>query len=255
MSFGRQIFQLGFQISPIILTNGIASDIPGQMLPIVALTEGSSFALGLLSGDGVPSLDEFFAHFRVLPGTNLQSNQIGNYPFANQQVAANGIIDQPLNVSVMMTCPARGRGGYVSKLATMTALTKALSLHNNSGGTYTIATPAYIYTDCIMLGMRDASPGTSHQVQTDWQMDFVQPLVSLDQAQQVYNSLMQKISSGLPTGSAPSNSGLASTVGSNLTTAAGNVVNSASNLIGSVASGVSSSVSSAVSSVSSKFGL
>lgn len=251
MSLGRQIFQLGFQISPIILTNGIASDIPGQMMPIVALTEGASFTIGLLSGDGLPSLDEFFAHFRVLPGTNFISNQLGNYPFANQQVAGNAIIAQPLNVSVMMTCPARGRGGYISKLATMTALKKALALHNNSGGTYTIATPSYIYTDCVMTGMRDASPGTNHQVQTDWQMDFVQPLVTLDQAQQVYNSLMQKISSGLPTGTTPSWSGLASTVGSNLTTAAGNVVNSASNLVGSVASGVSSSVSS----ITSKFGL
>jgi hypothetical protein len=245
MTLGREIFQLGYQISPIILTNGIASEIPGQMMPIVALTEAANFTLGLLSGEGLPSLDQFFAHFRVLPGTTLIKNQIGNYPFANQQVAANAMIAQPLNIAVMMSCPARGRGGYVSKLATITALKKALALHINSGGTFTIATPSYIYTDCVMTGMRDVSSGSSRQVQTDWQLDFEQPLVTLDQAQQVYNSLMQKISSGLPTGTTPSWSGLASTVGSNLTTAAGNVSNSVSNLVGSVASGVSSAVSSA----------
>lgn len=242
MSLGRELFRLGYEISPIILANGVASQIPGQMLPIVALTEAPNFTLGLLSGDAVPSLDNFFAHYRVLPGTTLVNNQIGNYPFANQEVAANAIIAQPKNVSVLMSCPARGEGGYVRKLAVMTALQKVLELHNASGGTYIIATPSGIFTGCIMTTMRDSSSGSSKQVQTDWQFDFVQPLVSLNQAQQVYNSLMQKIDGGLPTGTAPTWSGIFSTIGSNLTGAANTAIQNLTNLVGSSSSGVSSVV-------------
>jgi hypothetical protein len=240
MTIGYEIFKLGYQISPIILTNGVASLIPGQMLPIVALTESASFTLGLLSGTDVPPLDSFFAHYRPLPGSTLVNNQIGNYPFANQEVAANAIIAQPLNVPMMMTCPARSNnGGYLGKLAIMSSLQKVLAQHNISGGTYIVATPSHIYTNCILLGMRDVSSSGGKQVQTDWQLDFVQPLISQTSAQQVYNTLMQKIDSGLNTGTAPTWSGLAQTIGSNLTTAASNIVQSATNLIGSSASGVS----------------
>lgn len=238
MTFGRTVFQLGFQLSPIILTDGLASLIPGQMLPIIALTEATSFVLGLLGGSGIPGADQCFAHWRPLPGTTLVQNQIGAYPFANQSVAANALVQQPNTVSMLMECPVQQPGGYTAKLATISAMKAALNQHNAAGGTYIVATPSNIFTNCILVSVRDVSTGQSHQSQTAWQFDFVQPLVTVDQAQQVYSALMNKIAGGLPISGQPSWSGLASTVGTNIAGAVSTVVPSLSSLTGALASGV-----------------
>lgn len=201
-SLGRTLFRLGFEISPIIFTGGIAGEgpggfgIPGGMLPIVAITEALNFVEGLLGGGSDLSLDNFFAHFRVLPGGTLVSNQLGTYPFANQAVAANAIIAQPLNVSLLMVCPVKSPGGYLAKLATIMALQAAVSLHNANGGTYTIATPSFLYTDCIMTGMKDVSSGETRQAQVSWQFDFTKPLVTLQDAQSAMGQLMSKLTNG-----------------------------------------------------------
>ncbi len=199
MSIGRTIFQLGFEISPIILTGGIASLMDGDMLPIVALTEAPNFITGLLTGNTESSLDDFFAHFRPLQGTTLIDNAIGSYPFANQAIAANAIITQPLRVSFVMVCPAKTSFGYATKLATMAMLQSTIQQHTNQGGTYTLVTPSNIYANCILTGLRDISTGESQQPQISWQWDFVQPLVSLQQAQAAQSQLMSKLTNGLPT--------------------------------------------------------
>jgi hypothetical protein len=192
------LFEIGYTYSPIILTGngGIVSSIPGGMLPIIFLTEPGNFAAGLLSGGLSPSTNNFFASFTPLPGSTLIDQQIGTYPFANQQVAANAVITQPLQISMLMNCPAKGHLGYGVKLATMIALQNALFQHNTTGGTYTVITPAYIYTNCVMTGMRDVSSGDTKQVQVKYQLDFIQPLITLDQAQQAQNSLMSRLTAG-----------------------------------------------------------
>ena len=156
MSIIDTAFRLGFEISPVILTGGVATNIgPGGVLPIVSITESINFLTGLLSGGGDLSLDDFFAHFQPLPGSTLAENQIGAYPFANQSVAANAIIAQPLRVSLQMFCPVKSSLGYAAKLATMSALQAVLAQHNAMGGTYTVATPSYIFTNCILLSLKD----------------------------------------------------------------------------------------------------
>ena len=50
MAFTRELYRLGFEISPVILCNGVAEAIPGGMLPIVALTQSASFVTGLIGG-------------------------------------------------------------------------------------------------------------------------------------------------------------------------------------------------------------
>ena len=170
----------------------------GGALPIVALTETTLGILsgiagagsnplagalnsvtGLLSGSGIDqTLDRFFARFMAMPGGTLINNQAATYPFANQAVAANAIIAQPLNVSLKMLCPVKTPAGYPIKLATITALQGTLAQHNNQGGLYSVVTPSYIYTNCIMTGMRDVSAGETKQAQYAWQLDFFQPLVT-----------------------------------------------------------------------------
>ncbi|SUG89106.1 phage holin, lambda family [Salmonella enterica subsp. enterica] len=46
----RELYKLGFEISPVILCDGVAQSIPGGMLPIVALTQSASYVSGLMGG-------------------------------------------------------------------------------------------------------------------------------------------------------------------------------------------------------------
>lgn len=198
ISPGYVAYSLANSISPIILTRGIATKLGGY-LPIIAITEVANFVDTLLSGNDI-SLDNFFAQYVPIAGGMLINNQVATYPFANQSTAANAIIAQPLPISLLMKCPVREGAGYPFKLAIMTTLQKTLSQHNNSGGTYSVVTPSYIYTDCIMVGMRDVSGGESKQFQYEWQIDFLQPLISLQAAQTALNNLMQRLTNGTPPG-------------------------------------------------------
>lgn len=202
ISAGYIAFKLANQITPIILTRGIATALGGA-LPIMAITEGLNLITGLLSGTENKELDEFFCNYQPVPGSTLINNQVATYPFANQAIAANAIIAQPNTISMLMLCPAKNLFGFAAKLATMLALQTTLSQHNGSGGTYSVITPAYIYTDCILTGMRDVSSGQSKQVQYAYQLDFFQPLVSLQAAQSALNGLMQKLTDGTPISGTP----------------------------------------------------
>ena len=233
MSFSRDIYRLGFEGSPVILTRGIAQLIPGGMLPIIALTESINFTFGIVGGN-IPNIDQLFAHWQVLTGSTLQKNEIGMYPFANQVIAANAIIKQPLNVSMVMNCPVQVPGGYYSKLATIAALKVTLDYHNQNGGTYTIATPSYVYTDCVLLGVTDVTSGDSSQLQTSWQFDFLQPLISAQQAQQL-GGAMSALEGGLPITGQLSWSSVGGSVGNSLSGFAGSIPG-LSDLIGAMSS-------------------
>jgi hypothetical protein len=229
ISAGLSVFKLSFEISPIILVGGVAANIPGGgMLPIVAITQALSFVGGLLSGgDDLTDLDDFFAHFVPLPGSTLGEQQIGKYPFANQAVAANAVIRQPLNISLRMICPARDESGYAVKTATMQALKSTLDLHNGSGGTYVVATPSYFYTNCVFLRLFDVSSADDKQVQNTYQWDFEVPLLTLQDAQNAQGNLMNQISNGTAITGSPAWSGLGPTVGNPASGNAPNVVGSA----------------------------
>jgi hypothetical protein len=204
------------------------------LLPVVAITQSASFVAGLLSGStaGLTSLDDFFAHYKPLPGSTLIDNQIGQYPFASQQVAANAVIAQPLTISLLMLCPARGSGAMITKLTVLTALKAAYDQHNVSGGTYIVATPARIYQNCVMVRMVDVTGGETKQVQAAYQIDFEQPLITLSQAVAAQGALTQKMTNGLPT--AGSLSGIISTIGNDISGVTGSVITAAKNLVGAL---------------------
>ena len=198
MSFSRSVFQLSYQLSPIIFVNGIANKIPGKMLPILVLFEATNAinALASLNGASLASLEASFAHFQPLPGATLIHNQIGHYPFANQQVAGNAIIVEPLNISLLMRCPVNTDNGYLTKFLTMSALKGILDYHIQLGGMFTILTPSYVYENCVLLQLSDASTGETKQVQNTWKWDFQKPLLTQEAAQSAQNQLMDKITVG-----------------------------------------------------------
>jgi hypothetical protein len=213
MTPGLAAYKLSFQTSPIVLTGGIATNLAGGMLPIIALTQAAALPYGLFGGTSNVELDGFFANFIPLPGTTLIDNELGKYPFANQTVAANALISKPLQVSVLMICPVRDPAGYPLRTAIMSSLKASLDQHNQAAGTYIIATPSYFYTNCVLLSMRDVTSGDSKQVQTRWQLDFEQPLLTLQQASGAMNSLMTKMSNGAQINGQPAYTGVNPTVG------------------------------------------
>lgn len=192
----RSAYDIAFQVSPIILNGGIVANTPGGMMPIIGLVgQLASLAQGVLSSGGL-SLDDFFARYVVLPGGTIISNAVGTYPFANQQVAGNAIIMQPKNVSLLMIAPVKDTGGYLTKLALFTSLQSSLESHCAAGGTFHVATPARIYTNCILTSMTDVTGGEGRQQQIQWQLDFVQPLITQQAASSAFSALMSKLSGG-----------------------------------------------------------
>jgi hypothetical protein len=194
----NSFIQLTYQVCPIVLTGGIASQIPGGMLAILSLFSGvGANSLGLPFDIG--DLDDAFGAFNVLPGGMLVNQQIAKYPFANQSVAANATIREPLTLSVIMDAPMRGPNAWAYKQMIMTSLKATLDSHNNLGGTYTVVTPAYMYENLIMTSLTDNSRGNNSLPQNAWRFDFEKPLVALADIQGAQNQLMSKISNGTPT--------------------------------------------------------
>lgn len=182
---GLSQYDLKYQIAPIMLSGGIVDQTQGGLVPITEYT------------GGLPdTVDQAFAIYLPLPGSTLISQSIAMYPFANQAVAANATIQQPLTLSMVMIAPVNQAGGYDAKQSTFSALQSTLQNHNSSGGMYTVATPAFQYENLLLISMTDITGEDYRQKQIQWQFDFIQPLITQQQAQQAQNGLMQRISSG-----------------------------------------------------------
>lgn len=189
ISPGQVAYKQAFEVSPITLTGGIAGRMPGGALPIShLLNPGGSVLAG--------PLGEAFGAFFPIPGTSLIENQVGEYPFANQAVAANAVVKQPLNVSLLMRAPAKGPGGYERKLSIMTALQNTLANHIAQGGLFTVATQSYFYTGCILVGMHDVGGGETMQPQVDWRFDFRRPLISTGELRPALSTFMRRLEAG-----------------------------------------------------------
>lgn len=189
-SAGGEQFKSLYEMDPIILCGGIA---------------GASYTNTLLLSSLAGNLS---IRFRPMPGSSVLSAQAAQYPYANQAVAANAIIQQPLRFSMMGVCPASPESvKYLAKNAAFSGLIQSLTRHNNLGGLYGVKTPAYTYSNCLLLDVADISGEQSDQVQWAWRFDFFQPLITLDQAQQAYNSLMGALHAGTPIAGQPAWSG------------------------------------------------
>jgi hypothetical protein len=187
--------QLAYQVCPIILTGGSASQVPGAMIPMLSLFSPGGTALNLPFDIG--DLDDAFGSFNIIPGGQLVLQTIAKYPFANQTVGANAVIKEPLTLSVIMDAPMRGPNAWAIKKTVFTSLKGALDAHNNVGGTYTIATPAFTYDNMVMTALTDNSRGNASLPQNAWRFDFERPLVALQDLADAQNALMSKLTNGV----------------------------------------------------------
>jgi hypothetical protein len=189
----RAAFDLAFQTSPIILQGGIVAQSQQGLAPI---TQFTSTALG-------PDV-----RYLTLPGGTIVSQTAAMFPFANQAIAANDTIQQPLTVSLVMIAPVNKSGGYLSKNQGINALAQNLSNHNTAGGTYIVITPGFTYNNVLLLQMTDITPHTNgQQPQSEWQLDFIQPILTLQGAQAQQSRLMQLLTGGQKIPGVPSYSG------------------------------------------------
>lgn len=202
-----QDFKRAYQLAPILLTGGIAANLPNGQMTVLTLTEGS---------DSVNYADDssYFAHFKPLPGGTLVDFTAAEYPFASMNMAANAMLQNPLKVSLSMICPARtGPISYPSIQAIITRIRQQLTAHILAGGSFTVATPGNIYENCLLLGLRDVSSAGDKKVQGAFQWDFAQPLITQQAATASFNNLYTKLAGGLPVPNPPKNSGVSTVIG------------------------------------------
>ena len=203
--------KLAFQVSPLWFTGPPIGNTP---LPIIAITDTVLFkqaATGIVTpigqggigSDTVSSaataqidLDNAFGAFQVMPGGTLIKVEVAQYPFANQKVAANATIFQPLEVSLLWDVPMRSPDAWNKKLSTITALQSFINYHNNNGGTFMIVTPSFIYENMLLVSMADSSRSQSPIPQNAWRFDFQKPLIMLDDLTEAQNALMNKLTNG-----------------------------------------------------------
>jgi hypothetical protein len=213
VSAGYIRYKTQTQITPIILTGGLAtaqggaipiSSITNPLLQGITATVNSITVAAQVTGTGNPQLDGTGTDYQPVAGGTLIDNQVAMYPFANQAVAGNAIISQPLNISMSMLIPATAQMPFSSRLSIMMALVSTLKLHINLGGLFSVITSVYVYTNTILKMMRDVSGGETNQAQYRWQLDFFQPLLTLQAANQAQNGLMQTLTNGTPIAGTPS---------------------------------------------------
>lgn len=212
-------FQLSYQVCPIVLIGGIAGT---GVLPVTNLLNPNSHgaisrAITILgignnaeSQPAQPQNSAFaFGSFRVLPGGSLMDSDIAKYPLATMAVAANAIITNPLRVSVEMVTPASADVNMSQRLSIFTSLKNVLDNHIAAGGYFNVATPAFIYTGCLLLNLVDTSDvPDGAQTQVRWVWNFEKPLITLREAQTVVNNAMSKVqgqtyNAGNPPGKQP----------------------------------------------------
>ncbi len=202
-----QEFRLAYEIAPIMLVGGIAANLNNGSASILMVTEGDE-------GANYADPNDYFAHFRPMPGGTLIDFDSAKYPIFSMAMAANAMLQKPLRIGLRMDCPARtGRNNYPSIQTTITRIQQQLQAHILAGGTFTVATPGFIYQNCLLIGVRDVSSVSGAKVQTAFELDFEQPLITQAQAQQTYGSLMNKLANGLPVSNPPSYSGVSTSIG------------------------------------------
>jgi hypothetical protein len=206
-----------YQVSPITLVGGLASSVPGNMLPVLALSQPNLMPLASqlqasllaqvqsqsnvanLGGTTSGNLDDAFGAFNVLPGGTLCVNTVPKYPLADNTMASNAIVRDPINVSVIWDTPMRGANAWTNKLSVMEALKQTLDRHNNLGGLYIVMTPAHYYDNLILTSLTDNSRGGNSLPQNAWRFDFERPMVmNTVEGAASQNLLMSKITAGVP---------------------------------------------------------
>jgi hypothetical protein len=202
MSDARTSFSQTYSVCPIFLVGGIASGLPNGTMPITdLLPDPTSSSLSSTE-------DDSFAVFKPMSGGTLQDWAPAEYPFASMIMAANAVVQNALRISLLMICPAKNSGNnYINKNSNITTLMVKITNHISQGGYFLVLTPAYTYSNVLLIDIVDVTNASDKQVQSQYQWNFKQPLITAAQAAIVYNNVYNKLASGLPVPNPVTNSG------------------------------------------------
>ena len=191
----RLTYQLAFEYSPILLQGGNYKNTPGGYYPIIGLYgQLAAFGQGALTNGF--STANFFARYYPLPGGTTVNFKYSEYPYANQQIAANSAVKQALEISLLMIAPVNAKAGYLTKTLLMQSFITSLQNHVLAGGYFTILTPGYIYENCLLKGKTDVTPENDKQKQIMYQLDFYCPIITEGQTETTPNKVIKFLSSG-----------------------------------------------------------
>lgn len=184
----RQKFRMQYEYAPILLKNGIAEGYPEKVMSILQLTQQN----------GYPMDDNgYFGYFSFVNGGTYMQNTVAQYPFANQYTAANAIVRQPNNISLLMTCPARSVMPLDRRQSIFQSLIASFDRHIALGGMFVVYTPMAIMQNCLLIAVRDSSSGENAVLQNGMIFDFTQPQIMTDEdANKATNASMSKINNG-----------------------------------------------------------
>jgi len=184
----RQRFRMQYEFAPILLKNGIADGYPEKVMSILQLTQQNGYPLDDTG---------YFGYFSFVNGGTYMQNTVAQYPFANQYTAANAIVRQPNNISLLMTCPARSNMPLDRRQSIFQSLMASLDRHIAMGGMFVVYTPMAIMQNCLLLSARDSSSGENAVLQNGIIFDFQQPQIMTDEdASKATNATMSKINNG-----------------------------------------------------------
>lgn len=184
----RQKFRMQYEYAPILLKYGIADGFSEKVMSILQLTQQGGYPV---SDSG------YFGYFAFVNGGTYMQNTVAQYPFANQYVAANAIVRQPNNVSLLMNCPATASMPIDRRQSIFQSLIASLDRHVAMGGLFVVYTPMGILDNCVLLATRDASNGENAILQNGIIFDFQQPLImTIDDANKASNTTAGKIDAG-----------------------------------------------------------
>ncbi len=207
----KTAWDLLYRVSPILLTGGIASSLSTSLsaagvlgaafssltsigIPIAAILDPISLVSGL-GGNTNFSIDDLFAHFMPVPGGTLLEFETCKFPFANQIVAGNAVIQRESTISMHMECAYRGTNSIPARIAILAAMRATVLQHVTQGGLFTVFTPAMIYSNVPLLRITDISPDPT-MPQTAFQWDFEQVLITTVAAAGAASTMMSKLGSG-----------------------------------------------------------
>ena len=187
ISTGQVNFQRIYQIAPIFFVNGIAG--AGNSVPISTYLQNGQVPL---------TLDNYFANFKPLSGSTLENWGVADYPLAALTIAANAVVQNPLQISMLMICPvqANAQNNYATKIATISALKTTIDNHILTGGWFDVLTPAFFYQGCLLTELKDVTTSDTKQVQLQYQWDFTKPLITEEQAGTVQTTFLNKVTQG-----------------------------------------------------------
>lgn len=184
----RKAYESQYVLAPILLKNGIAEEYPEKVMSILQLTQQNGYPT---------DINGYFGYFSVVNGGTFMQNTTAQYPFANQYTAANSIVRQPNNASLLMNCPVSASMPLNKRQGIFQSLRSSLDQHIAKGGLFVVYTPLMIFDNCLLLSMRDGSGGDNAILQNGVIFDFQQPQILTEaDAEKAQSSTMSKLSTG-----------------------------------------------------------